>query len=218
MPNISIERNILIYYLCHWVTITHSSPHDTNILAFIRNRFSPQQYQHHGLNNGAVENVVSPQHHHFHGHQHMQMNMLTIEPPKELLSVSGKKKCSYCDEELGTGRWTNTIVLILFFFCFLALLTLNNFGINCEKEASDNPLFFKSRARSNCVFKSRARLLFWIPFNLFRILLIPWTFDYFHGIFHYKNTKIHSTNFGQMTHSRSMPLPWQTINHFSLIK
>lgn len=61
----------------------------------------------HAINNinSNIEKVVTPQHqHYYHGHQHQHLqinNMLTIEPPKEILSVSGKKKCSYCDDELG---------------------------------------------------------------------------------------------------------------------
>lgn len=62
----------------------------------------PNQYnQYHALSS-TLEKAVSPQHqHHYHGHQHTQLNLLTIEPPKEILSVSGKKKCSYCNDELG---------------------------------------------------------------------------------------------------------------------
>lgn len=60
----------------------------------------------------STEKLVSPQHqHHFHPHHHHQQPQLqqqqqsfialTQDAPKEILSVSGKKKCSYCCEELG---------------------------------------------------------------------------------------------------------------------
>lgn len=63
----------------------------------------------------STEKLVAPQHqHHFHSHHHHQQQLqqpqqqpqqsftaLTKDAPKEILSVSGKKKCSYCCEELG---------------------------------------------------------------------------------------------------------------------
>lgn len=54
---------------------------------------SSSQYQHNGSNgsNGNYQHIPSP----------LSSSRLSIDAPKEILSVSGKKKCSYCSEELG---------------------------------------------------------------------------------------------------------------------
>lgn len=81
-------------------------------LLFFLNIFSLEtphnHYHHHHPHqtlNGSTEQLVAPQHQHniTNNVPHRQTNhqMMPNEAPKEILSVSGKKKCSYCCEELG---------------------------------------------------------------------------------------------------------------------
>ncbi|XP_055320550.1 uncharacterized protein LOC129577468 isoform X2 [Sitodiplosis mosellana] len=64
-------------------------------------------YHHHSHQTlgSSTEQLVSPQHNHTNYHQPLQLSnsRLSDEAPREILSVSGKKKCSYCCEELGRG-------------------------------------------------------------------------------------------------------------------
>lgn len=70
-------------------------------------RFDPYNYHHHPHQSLSPEKLVAPQHqHHFHQNPLQVSAVQSNEPPKEILSVSGKKKCSYCCEELGNVKYT----------------------------------------------------------------------------------------------------------------
>lgn len=56
------------------------------------------QYQQNGTNDN-FQHIPSP----------VTNPRLSTEAPKEILSVSGKKKCSYCSEELGKSRTNYSI-------------------------------------------------------------------------------------------------------------
>lgn len=81
-------------------------------------------YHSHQTLGSSTEQLVLPQHQHNGYHQLHQIQQqqqqqpqmqqptqpqlnnstrLSDEAPREILSVSGKKKCSYCGEELGKG-------------------------------------------------------------------------------------------------------------------
>lgn len=99
-----------------------------NCFVFLLSRLESQQnhyhYHSHQTLGSSSEQLVLPQHQHNGYHQLHQTQLqqqqqaqqqqqppqqqqqnnstrLSDEAPREILSVSGKKKCSYCSEELG---------------------------------------------------------------------------------------------------------------------
>lgn len=96
----------------------HTKKNRTNLFFFNFIRLDQHQHHHHHqIMVNSTEKLVAPQHqHHFHPHHHHQQlhqpqspqqsfTALTKDAPKEILSVSGKKKCSYCCEELGLSTF-----------------------------------------------------------------------------------------------------------------
>lgn len=90
----------------------------TDVLIWANFRVEAQQSQHLysqnqviGNGNGSCSEYVSTQYQQNgtnDNFQHIPSPVtnprLSSEAPKEILSVSGKKKCSYCSEELGKNR------------------------------------------------------------------------------------------------------------------
>lgn len=108
-----------------------------NRLESQQNHYHYHHHPHQTLGN-STEQLVSPQHQHTNYqqmhqshqmHQHQQSpqqlngSRVSEEAPREILSVSGKKKCSYCSEELGK--------LVCFFLDSRLLQCINYISLNC---------------------------------------------------------------------------------------
>lgn len=118
------------------------------------NEYVTSQYQQNG-NNGNYQHIPSP----------LTSSHLSTEAPKEILSVSGKKKCSYCSEELGKNRFELTHTHkrsrhIMTESIFRWLISCLFFSL------------FYRRAWSGHDHRELATVL---PFGLFQMLCVPYT-------------------------------------------